>query len=73
MKIRFPSCFKISDLRHCQIIRKDGEIAEKSNMQKMHSANSDKPVAFYDLDVIISVGYRIKSAQGVQFRRWVPR
>ena len=39
-------------------------------MQKMHIANSDRPVTFYDLDVIISVGYRIKSPQGVQFRRW---
>ncbi|WP_265088987.1 virulence RhuM family protein [Psychrobacter sp. JCM 18900] len=39
-------------------------------MQKMHIANSDRPVTFYDLDVVISVGYRIKSPQGVQFRRW---
>lgn len=36
----------------------------------MHIANSDRPVVFYDLDVVISVGYRIKSPQGVQFRRW---
>ena len=56
--------------RHIRNAFKDGEIAEKSNMQKMHSTNSDKPVAFYDLDVIISVGYRVKSAQGVRFRRW---
>ncbi|MGB2082661.1 MAG: RhuM family protein [Psychrobacter sp.] len=35
----------------------------------MHIANSDRPVTFYDLDVVISVGYRIKSPQGVQFRR----
>tara|TARA_R110002124_G_scaffold27902_3_gene99300 strand:+ start:296 stop:463 length:168 start_codon:yes stop_codon:yes gene_type:complete len=34
----------------------------------MHIANSDRPVIFYDLDVVISVGYRIKSHQGVQFR-----
>lgn len=39
-------------------------------MQKMHIANADRPVTFYDLDVVISVGYRIKSPQGVQFRRW---
>jgi len=39
-------------------------------MQKMHIANSDRPVVFYDLDVVISVGYRIKSERGVQFRRW---
>lgn len=59
--------------RHIRNAFKDGEISETSNMQKMHSANSDKPVAFYDLDVIISVGYRIKSAQGVRFRRWATR
>jgi prophage maintenance system killer protein len=36
----------------------------------MHIANSDKPVSFYNLDVIISVGYRVKSIQGTQFRQW---
>ena len=39
-------------------------------MQKMHIPNSDKPVAFYNLDVIISVGYRVKSKRGTQFRIW---
>ena len=39
-------------------------------MQKMHIPNSDKPVVFYNLDVIISVGYRVKSKQGTQFRIW---
>ncbi|WP_228127160.1 RhuM family protein [Psychrobacter lutiphocae] len=56
--------------RHIRNALKEEEIFEKSNMQKMHIANSDKPVVFYDLDVVISVGYRIKSPQGVQFRRW---
>lgn len=36
----------------------------------MRVANSDKPVPFYNLDVIISLGYRVKSRQGVQFRKW---
>ena len=36
----------------------------------MHIPNSDKPVVFYNLDVIISVGYRVKSKQGTQFRIW---
>ena len=40
-------------------------------MQKMHIA--DKPTAFYSLDVIISVGYRVKSPQGTQFRIWANR
>lgn len=39
-------------------------------MQKMHIPNSDKPVTFYSLDVIISVGYRVKSQNGIIFRRW---
>ena len=42
-------------------------------MQKMHIAFSDKPVAYYSLDVIIPVGYRVKSPQGVEFRRWATR
>lgn len=46
------------------------ELDKESNMQKMHIANSDKPVAYYSLDVVISVGYRVKSNRGVEFRKW---
>ena len=46
------------------------ELDKESNMQKMHIANSDKPVAYYSLDVVISVGYRVKSDRGVEFRKW---
>jgi len=56
--------------RHVRNIFKEGELAKESNMQKMHIAGSDKPVAFYNLDVIIRVGYRVKSQRGVQFRQW---
>ena len=56
--------------RHIRKIFKEGELDEKSNMQKMHITSSDKPVAFYNLEVIISVGYRVKSHQGTQFRQW---
>ena len=42
----------------------------KTNMHFLHIANSDRPVAYYSLDVIISVGYRVKSKRGVEFRRW---
>ncbi|HLS31547.1 MAG TPA: RhuM family protein [Flavobacteriaceae bacterium] len=56
--------------RHIRNVFKEGELEEKSNMQKMHIPNSDKPVAFYNLNVIISVGYRVKSKQGTQFRIW---
>lgn len=56
--------------RHINNVFKEGELVKESNMQKMHIANSDKPVLFYNLDVIISVGYRVKSHRGVQFRKW---
>jgi hypothetical protein len=56
--------------RHLRNIGEDGELILESNMQKMHIAKSDKPVAFYNLDVIISVGYRVKSNRGTQFRIW---
>ena len=46
------------------------EVNKESNMHFLHIANSDKPVAFYSLDVIISVGYRVKSQRGIEFRRW---
>ncbi|MBL1276306.1 MAG: virulence RhuM family protein [Ectothiorhodospiraceae bacterium] len=56
--------------RHVRNVFKEEELEEESNMQKTHIAYSDKPVAFYSLDVIISVGYRVKSPQGVRFRQW---
>lgn len=59
--------------RHISAVFADAELVEKSNVQKMHIAPSDKPTAFYSLDVIISVGYRVKSAQGVRFRQWASR
>jgi len=59
--------------RHINNVFKEGELDEKSNMQKTHIANSDRPVVFYSLDVIISVGYRVKSQRGTQFRQWATR
>lgn len=56
--------------RHVNNVFKEGELIKESNVQKMHIANSDRPVQFYNLDVIISVGYRVKSRRGVEFRRW---
>lgn len=56
--------------RHIRNVFREKELDEKSNMQKVHIPNSDKLVAFYNLDVIISVGYRVKSKQGTQFRIW---
>ncbi|MGD0976735.1 MAG: virulence protein RhuM/Fic/DOC family protein [Minisyncoccia bacterium] len=59
--------------KHLNNIFEEGEIDQKSNVQKMHIANSDKPVAFYSLDVIISVGYRVNSKSATQFRIWATR
>lgn len=56
--------------RHINNVFKENELQRESNMQKMHIAHSDKPVAFYNLDVIISVGYRVKSQRGTKFRIW---
>ena len=56
--------------KHIAKIFNEGELNEESNVQKMHIANSDKPVKYYNLEVIISVGYRVKSARGTQFRIW---
>jgi hypothetical protein len=56
--------------RHLKNIQDEDELDLESNMQKMHIAGSDKPVTYYNLDVIISVGYRVKSHRGTQFRRW---
>ena len=56
--------------RHIQNIFREGELSEESNVHFLHIANSDKPVGFYSLEVIIAVGYRIKSPVGTQFRQW---
>ena len=59
--------------RHIRNALQEDELDEKSNVQNLHIANSDKPVNFYDLNVVISVGYRVKSPQGVRFRQWATR
>jgi len=56
--------------KHIRNIFAEGELDEKSNVQNLHIANSDKPVVFYALDVILAVGYRVKSPQATQFRQW---
>lgn len=59
--------------RHLANVFKERELKKESNMQKMHIANSDKPVTLYSLDVVISVGYRVKSIRGTQFRQWATK
>lgn len=56
--------------KHLRNVFAENELSEESNVQNLHIANSDKPVRFYSLDVIISVGYRVKSPEGTRFRIW---
>lgn len=56
--------------RHLRNIFSSGELAEESNVQKMHFPNSDRPVSLYSLDAILSVGYRVNSRRGTEFRIW---
>lgn len=56
--------------KHVNNVFKEGELDKKSNVQILHIAGSDKPGSLYNLDVIISVGYRVKSQRGTQFRIW---
>ena len=56
--------------KHINNIFKEKELEEKSNVHFLHIAHSDKPIKYYSLDVIISVGYRVKSRRGVEFRQW---
>ena len=56
--------------KHIRNIFMERELEEKSNVHFLHFANSDKPVKLFSLDVIISVGYRVKSTQGTRFRQW---
>lgn len=57
--------------RHIANIFKEGELEKSSNMQILHNTLSKyKPTSIYNLDVIISVGYRVKSKRGTAFRIW---
>jgi len=59
--------------KHIKNVFRDGEVEPKSNMQKMHNANSDKPVTLYSLDVLLSVGYRTNSKVAIDFRKWATK
>ncbi len=59
---------------HIKNIYKEGELTEEETMTKFgNSEFSDKPTNYYNLDMIISVGYRVKSQKGIIFRRWATR
>lgn len=59
--------------RHIRNIFTTGEVDEKSNMQKMHIANSDKPVNIYSLDIVLAVWYRTSSGRATKFRKWATK
>ena len=61
--------------RHINNIFKEGELDKNTSMQKMHKSQNEgnpnyRPPVYYNLDVIISVGYRVKSKRGIAFRKW---
>ncbi|MCL1810753.1 MAG: hypothetical protein FWG41_00815 [Methanomassiliicoccaceae archaeon] len=53
--------------KHINNVFREGELDEESSVHFLHIPNSDKPVKMYNLDVIISVGYRVKSHKGRPF------
>lgn len=56
--------------KHINNVFTDEELDKENNTQKLRVVGVKQPVPFYTLDVIISVGYRVKSKRGVEFRRW---
>lgn len=59
---------------HILNIFAEGELAESESVRKIGISDfSTKPTNFYNLDVIISVGYRVKSLRGTQFRQWATK
>ena len=56
--------------KHVNNVFSEDEVTKEDNTHFLRVVGVNQPVAFYSLDVIISVGYRVKSQRGVQFRRW---
>jgi len=56
--------------KHINNVFSENEVGKEKNTQKMRVVGVTQLVPFYSLDVIISVGYRVKSKRGVEFRRW---
>lgn len=59
--------------KHINNVFGDKELDNESNVQKMHIPNSDKPVAYYSLDIILAVGYRTNSTKAIKFRQWATK
>ncbi len=59
--------------KHINNILSSEEVLEKSNVQNLHIANSDKPIKVYSLDIILAVGYRTNSFKAIEFRKWATK
>ena len=59
--------------KHINNVFSDQEVPKDISTHFLRVDGVKQPVAFYTLDVIISVGYRVKSNRGVQFRKWANR
>lgn len=59
--------------KHIGNILREGELDEKSHVQKVHIENSARTVSYYSVDMIISVGYRVNSMAATTFRRWATK
>lgn len=56
--------------RHINNIFEEGELSSAGNMQTLQADTAGRPLRLYSLDVVIAVGYRVKSLRGTQFRVW---
>lgn len=59
--------------KHVNNVFSEGELEKENNTHFLRVDGIKQPVAYYNLDVIISVGYRVKSQRGVKFRQWANR
>ena len=61
--------------KHIRNIFKEGELPQEGYVQNLHITSNigGRPVSIYNLDVVISVGYRVKSIEGTRFRQWATR
>lgn len=61
---------EITIRKHINNVFADEELDKENNTQKLRVDGVKQSVPFYTLDVILTVGYRVKSKRGVEFRRW---
>ena len=65
--------FETKDKEVTLSVPMDGDTVWLTQAQMTELFNVDRPVQFYSLDVIISVGYRVKSKRGIEFRQWASK